>query len=185
MSPKLKLFTAGLVLVVAGQSCQCFKTQGEIDSERFTNQMQQDALLRMQAEADAARTSANANTNTNANVQTYTAPAKPPRDQQTQKVNNIQCPGAELKAEKDGGTLINVVKLKDGKCYWAAQFHLGKPEAGRCEAWHLHDGQVTALDGSKATDPLPGEDNCGFGKLNTVQEGLISISTTQFDRLYD
>lgn len=113
---------------------------------------------------------------------TYTAPEKPPRDQQTQKVDQIECPGVEAPTEATGGTVINFVKLKNGKCYWAAQFRAIGPD--QCDAWHLHGDVVTAIDGTTASDPLPGEGACGFGKMNTVQEGLLTISAEQFDRVY-
>lgn len=116
------------------------------------------------------------------NLPTYTKPEAPPRDQQTQKTNKIDCPSADVRSEAESGVAVNFVKLKDGKCYWAAQFQLAKPD--KCDAWHLHGTTVKALDGSTATDPLPGEGACGFGKLNTIQEGTLFINNAQFDFLY-
>lgn len=115
-------------------------------------------------------------------VPTYTQPEKPPRDQQTIKFATIDCPGAETHDEERGETVVNFVKLKDGNCYWAAQFRVVVPD--KCDAWHLHGGVAVAINGTKAYDPFLGEGECGFGRLNTVQEGSLSISSEQFDRVY-
>jgi len=89
---------------------------------------------------------------------------------------DINCRGAKLLAQEDGGQMISIFKLKDGECYQVEQFSpISFPDV--CTETHYHH-ELFSLNGVRRADTP----TCGAAVASDIiGSAAIWITPSQFN----